>query len=123
MSEFNFNIGIYRGAYITLTASGISFNQVAIASLNYAKYICLGFDKTNKSLAIKPIYEEDNKVPAYPFISDGKKINHVTITSPILRKEILNLIGNQSYRKGAKIVAEFDCDRNILIVDLNKIYI
>lgn len=122
MNNFDFNIGNKNLAIVNLTKSGLSFNKSCIKILDYSKYITIGLDREKKILAIKPLSVQDDSIKCYRFVYSEKTKRNVNIISAKLQKEIFMLTNLKPIQHGIKFTADFDSDKNLLIVNLAKHY-
>ena len=105
----------------TLYANNFTLNNAACTKFKDSKWCMIGIDRTNKQVAIKPIFKKDIDLNIYPLENLHKVFlgkGYARISNKNIINEISNIINKEC--NGIKFEATFDNDQQMLIIDLNK---
>ncbi|MEG0314230.1 MAG: hypothetical protein RR646_03095 [Erysipelotrichaceae bacterium] len=107
-------------AVVTFNQCSVTLNSCAAAHFAEVRYVMVGFDKANKTLAIKPIPKKDIDMNIVPLeqlhkISIGK--GYGRISNKMIIEEVQAMIGYDITT--LKTAATYDDKENVLIVNIN----
>lgn len=120
MDNFNFVLCDLDMPVLYISHSGLSFNKYCIEKLGNPEFVNIGLDKANKKLAIKNAENSKGFLCRYTLRINGQNISMMYINSAKLKTEITKIVGVLPHQKPLGYIAEFDAQKNMLIVDLTK---
>lgn len=106
---------------VTLYPNNFTLNNVAAAYFDDIRWCCIGLDRENRRVAIRPVTKREVDLKLIPLeqlhkVSMGK--GYARISNKALIEEITQLTGIEC--SGLKVAAQFDEREKMLIIDLNE---
>ena len=106
---------------VTLYPNNFTLNNVAAAYFEDIRWCCIGLDREERKVAIRPVTKREVDLKLIPLeqlhkVSMGK--GYARISNKALIEEIVQLTGIEC--NGIKVPAQFDEREKMLIIDLNN---
>ena len=106
---------------VTLYPNNFTLNNVAAAYFDDIRWCCIGVDRVNRKVAIRPVTKREVDLKLVPLeqlhkVSMGK--GYARISNKALIEEIASVMGREC--SGVKVPAHFDDSEKMLILDLNN---
>lgn len=115
--QFDWNYVASGAPYVTISNSGIAFNNISISLLNNPDNILIGFDKNNLTIGVKE-YKGEEGVKSYEF-AKKERSGWIRIGCKDFIKH-LSLLTGISYKKAVKYIAKYDETAGILYVNVSS---
>lgn len=108
---------------VSVSATGLTFNRAAVASLGHPRYVEVGVDARSRAVVVRKAEEaEGGAAPArgLPFCRPGRESSFVRVASKDLLRFIAAAVPDFPLGGAAKFVARFDPEAGSLVVDLRQ---
>ena len=104
---------------VSVAGYGLTFNRAAVELLSRPAKVALGFSKTRKAIAVKPLADEEDDVGAHGLEFNRRERNgYVRISSKDFVRFVARYCPDVDFSRTVRYLAYWDEKAGVMLVDL-----